>query len=561
MIRNKLLSVISNLEKFRQWRERDYGLFHITEESATNVLESYKKTILGVKERYTIEPVSALWIQTGKSKVHLEWQSYSEKIGKKVKTLVSGQVRPTFRPLVSKWENAGYPYPSTGSVFCSIPNKSFERIETLAKYPDFLMPILNYKMEELWIDFWTDAIQIRFDATTQMLEMKKTDPEIFSKANKAAGTGTILRGIRTNREMLDRLDPKELEFLKFHQAGSAIMFAATQIVRPAPGKVWVINYLDPRIVGAVAARSDADPDEIRFDGETLTMTILAKTRQVGTDASGVLANAISEKKVFGRSVSEEIWRRAIEKYGASEQKPPFFGLNNLFRLWSTPTTGNEMVIIGEDFGLDEPIKAGADNLFSSTFIRMGNKVLPHLLSGTWYTTLTYVPIQINRGRKIRELGGEMFSLGDDMTTVVEAKAKSAAEAVFYPYLKVKSTKGNNSKILGFWTYRLGNRYLIAQVPRVLKTMSSASQFATEWTNALPKDVGSNGNLEIEIPPSIELAVKTSLPAVRHLVYFEGTREQLPQKMSQAWRGTVNEEFLPEWVKFFKPDEPEIGDTE
>lgn len=556
---DRLGMMIEILEKERSFSERDAGFFDIEEVSAQFVLGQYKKTLENIKPRTVIEPPSALWID-GSRPVELTWETTAAEIGFRVKTVARGMIRKEFIDYAREFVKLGAPYFSTGAVYCTIPNKSYARIELLSKNEQFLFPVLNLGFKEEWIRFWGKAIDTRRMHTEEMLGLKKAMPDIFSVGNPSAGTGAIIRGLKRTRAMLDQLDAGELEFLKNHQEGSALCFAATAAVRAKPGKKWLIRYLNPSITLAKASRSDPELDSVTFEDNIMTSVVVSQTRQVGGEGSGALSNSDGEKRAFGRSCLETIWRDALLNADAIEQQPPFLGMKGLFEMWATPTTGKEgeFIVIGEDFGMSEPIKAGADQLFSGTFIKLGSDVMPHMLSGTWYTSLAYVPFHLHFGQKIRKIGGQMVCLGDDMNIRVKAEYREVVNDILKPYVKIKSTRPKDKKILGFWAHEYSaTDMLVGQTPRIQKSVSSASAIESEWKSIIP-EAGPSGSVKIKTPEPIERAVLEGLPIVKGLTHFRGDPKTLVSEMDNQWRGGVHTELLPEWIRYYKP-ESQIGE--
>lgn len=551
-VQHKLQMMIEILEKDRSFSERESGFFDIDEVSTQYALGQYKKTLEEIRPRTVIEPPSALWID-GKYPVDLTWETTVADIGFRVKTVAKGRIRNEFIEYAKEYVKLGAPYFSTGAVYCTVPNKSYARIETLSNNEQFLFPVLNLGFKEEWIRFWGTAIETRRAHTEEMLALKKSMPDIFSLGNPTAGTGAIIRGLKRSREMLDPLEAGELKFLMLHQEGSALCFAATAAVRARPGKKWLIRYLNPSITLAMASRSDPEVDSVSIEEDLLTSVVVSQTRQVGGDGSGALSNSDGEKKAFGRSCLETIWREALINADAVEQRPPFLGMTGLFEMWATPTEGKDFIVIGEDFGMAEPIKAGADQLFSGAFIKLGARVMPHMLSGTWYTSLAYVPFHLYFGQKIKKLGGTMVCLGDDMNIRIKAEYREEVNKILTPYIKIKSTKPKDKKILGFWAHEFGvNDMLVGQTPRIQKSVSSASAIESEWKKVIPEP-GPNGSVQIKTPEAIERAVIEGLPVVKGLTYFRGDPTSLVSTMDAKWKGGVHEGLLPEWVKYYKPE--------
>lgn len=550
--------VMYNLSRFKKHSERDFGMFKVSTIKVSRVMEIYKSTLLNVRRRYTIEPPSSGFNQ---GETRYTWNSRTHKsgIGDVVYGTLEGTIRPEFRGLTEAFVASGTSFVSSGGVFCSIPNKSFDRVRGLLENPEFLFPVIRLGMEDLWLDFWSESIPIRYNKTRQMLKLKSQYPNIFSEHNENAGTGASIRGIRAQRYHLDNFDSLTLEPFIRHQAGSAILHAATQLIEPPAGSVWLIKYMNPNVLFSVASRSDVDILDMRFDPKsgTLYQTFEANTRQAGTDVSGLLANAATEAKYFGKSASQEIWEHALNRYSAVEQRPPWADLQNVIDLWTAPTldTPGPLVLIGQDLGLDEPIKAGADNLFCGAFIQAGKKTMPHLLSGTWYTSIGYVPFHIHFGRKIRKYGATMSALGDDMNILCPREVYDKVVDCLEPYKKIKGTKGKFSKILGFWTDRsLPNRWLISQTPRLVKSVSSAMQVASQWAEIIPKDNGPSGQLSVETPLAIERDIQRQMPVLVSLTSFEGTPGRLQNSIKSAWRGMqhLDPALVPHWVNYHSP---------
>lgn len=253
----------------------------------------------------------------------------------------------------------------------------------------------------------------------------------------------------------------------------------------------------------------------------------------------------------------------LKKYGLENDiYPPFRGMEHLIDLWTADTydtakTPDTMVLIGEDIGMMEPLKAGADTLFARSFQKIGTKVMPDLGSGSWYTTITYVFFHILWAQRLKQhhVKFKMVPLGDDVNILLPKSAVETFKQVISPYEKIKSTKGSASKILGMLTLRHPDYWVVMVTPRVQKTLSSASQQSSIWAEELPNQVGESGAANITIPYEIERAVQEALPIVSKMVYFKGKRDEIKPHFTRTWgEGKHFQEFgdyLPSWTQFWE----------
>lgn len=562
IIKKKIYEIVEHLNRYKTYTEREFGLFKMTVISVPYALRLYYDTILNVTPGYSMEPPSALYM-SNKRPIRVDWNTKRSEIGYIVTVHADGEVRPEFYDAVTDYAEAGFPFGSTGGIYCRVPNKSFSRIkQLLEKGIIYTQPPKLYHAEELWVNFWAEVTAMRHEKSMIMLAQKSSMPDILSIGNEASGTGVYHRGIRLKRKDLDEIKGEELEYLVHHMAGSAICFAASQIADLAPHEVVLIEILDPRIVGAVGSRSDCDITEAKWTKPDYITQSEVQTRQIFANG-GIIANSDGERKLFGSSVTSQIWLSLLKKYGLeNEIFPPFRGLEHLIQLWTSHTEATakegEDVVIGEDIGMVDPLKAGADNLFARSFQKIGTRVMPDLGSGSWYTTLTYVFFHLLWGMKLKSLHipFKMVPLGDDVNILLKKEHVETFKKVIYPYEKIKSTKGNLSKILGMLTIRREKEWTLMVTPRVQKTLSSASQQSSLWVEELPEQVGESGSASLVIPDEIERSVQEALPIVSKMVYFKGSREEIATNLRRSWgEGSHLREFgpdyLPNWTRFWE----------
>lgn len=548
--------IITNLETRRVHYEREYGLYRIEEVSSSFALTEYERT-LREKEAYgarNIEPLSSLWCDTEHEPAFIEWTSTKQNIGETIQVKATCAIRPELSHVAEAWKRTGFKLGGSGGVFLNVPNKSFNKIKILAEHPEYLEVMSNLNALDLWKAWWPMAISMRSSYSRSMLELKAFHPDIFSEGNKEAGCGILMHGRKIKRKDLDEMSPSELEWLLDIQAGSALMFAAAVYVKCTPGKKWLVTCQEPKVTGAIGARSDCDIIEASYSGGILTTISDVTCRQIVTDGGGVLSNGFTEKKYFGKSVAAMIWDATIA--GVPGLHSPGSDFSLLIDYWNTPTpvTGKkgELVLITNDFGISDPIKSGADQLYSKVFLRIGNKVVCELTSGKWATAIQYLVYQKAFMRNSRGLIHDAIGIGDDFNCRTMFETYDATINTMQPYTKLKGTQGAVSKMLGYITNRMGDTNEIFSNPRVQKTEASASQISGFWAE-LPERLPPRGSIEMRIPPEIEIAVRNAIPIVKELMHFKGDRKQLPLVMRSKWLDTkaVSNvlEYLPTWFKF------------
>lgn len=556
-----IMNAIGQLEKYGSYTERIYSAYRTERVSTEHALRKYLETIQGKAEyaKRSIEPLTALWCDTKKGPAVIKWRSEKQTIGEKIIVEAMSPMRDEVLDIITAWAAAGYKYGSTGGIFYTVPNKSYMKIKTLHDHEEFLNPVINMEMQQEWIEFFSKMIALRLHYSISMLELKEQDPEIFSRDNKEAGCGVLVKGRRVMRSDLDDIPSEELTWLLDIMAGSAIQFAATQCVDPGSRKVWLTKCLDPRVKGALGARSDGDIEEARLTGDILYTTATFECRQIFANGGGALANAKSEMKHFGKSVMQMNWENAITDLN-DYLFPPFKGLSKLVEYWcsATPSTGrgSELTLICNDFGLVDPIKAGADNLFSKCFVEIEGRVMPELTSGAWWTSSAYIPFHRKFCKRFVRAGiiVDMLTLGDDMNARVRFTDLEKGQNCFSPYKKFKGTDGPDSKILGYMTHRDGDTYTVMNTPRIQKSTASAKQMASLWANVLPDTVDATGSMEITIPPEIDEAVVKAIPAVKELIFFKASKSQIVHEIQYAWQKARDIasylDYLPSWMEQF-----------
>lgn len=523
-VTSQILHAIDNLERFGRHRFPS-GHIEIERVSIAYAIDAYKRTLTSVPLRIELEPLSSVMV----SEATIEWEAQEQEVGVRVRQTHRGKVRPELYPLLKTWAAAGYPYPSGGGVYGTVPNKSFQRIQDLTRYPDLRDSVRHFQDMDSWLLFWEKFINLRDEASATLLDaLNTTDPEALSRGNEEAGMGIQLRGQR-----LKRADAwafrSDLRFLLDYQWDSAVAFAATQMAALPADQVFMTKVQDPRIKGSIASRSDVDIKDVNWDGDYLTIQAEAGTRQVGGDGTGALSNSKSERKLKGASVTEEV----IRQIRPANVFYPNLDKKKLLEFWATGVNPKEPpYIIGEDFGLTEPIKAGADNLFSRNFISIGKKVMPDLFSGRSWTQAVYVYFHIQFSK--RAPGSEFLCLGDDLNM----RTATETDAVFAPYIKVKSTKPetNDKKMLGLWvrTDVKNDKAVFAIVPRVCKTLSSASKRGSAWKEILSAAQGRTGKILLKVPEAAEHEIATTLAATKKYMFWEGRMRDLKPTLDGLW---------------------------
>jgi hypothetical protein len=462
----------------------------------------------------------------------------------KVRQRHIGKVHPQVRDVVDNWVKVGKPFPSSGGFYYTVPNKSYEKVKALAEHPELRDSVRRLGLEEEFLRLWDIYCPMRYELSQQMLKSVQDgiDPDAFSRNNAEAGTGLHLRGRRLKRSQLVEV-AGDLDFMLKYSFSAAIAFAATQLAELSPDSVWVIIVYDARIRGAIAARSAMDVLDVDWDGEHLTISGLAETRQAGSDGSGSLANSHTEKKLIGMSVTE----KALREYKTDKVHYPFTNKEALIDVWSRdakPFPGKRYVI-GEDFGLMEPIKAPADACFSRAFVMIGGRLMPELVSGTGFTALVYGPFHNHFASKLAP-SDKLICLGDDMNLDTDR----TEESVFHPYIKVKSTdpQKNQKKILGLFTAQSESedpdgkeQAMYGVVPRCIKTVSSASKRGTAWGESL-SNVGDKGKLLLFQPEATLELVKQDMQILKPYMQWKGMRRDMEMRLHSTWANVPTEEW-------------------
>jgi hypothetical protein len=484
-------------------------------------MNDYQRTLSEIKLRIELEPLSSLMTP----KATISWDSIPQEIGVKVRQTHQGPIRPEMKESVDTWFRSGHPFPSGGGVYGTVPNKSFDRVKKLVEIPELRDAVRILKDLDNWLLFWDRYITLRHEASCVLLDaLKTTDPEALSRGNEEAGLGIEIRGTRLQRKDTHRFR-NDLDFLLDYQWDRAVAFAATQMAELPTGEVFLVSVDDPRIKGTIASRSDVDVQEVAWNGDLLTIVCEAGTRQVGGDGTGALSNSKTERKLSGTSVTE----RVLKELKPSNVFYPNLHRDKLLEAWATgvdPST--PPYLIGEDIGLVEPLKAGADNLFCRTFVRIGRKVLPEQLSGEGWTQAVYWYFHQVFARRTK---GWMLGMGDDLNLVTATDT----EEIFHPYVKVKSSKPStgDKKVLGWWVRTTKDQAIFAVVPRLVKTLSSASKRSTEWEEKLSGQ-GAKGTIELQVPEGVENQVKEMVNLIKPFLFWKGKRDELKTMLQGLW---------------------------
>lgn len=530
--RRLIQEVITSLERFGRYDFRSDGYVRIERWNANRALDAYRHTLNAVPGKIEGETPSATMVE----EATVEWKAEPADIGMRVRQRHIGVIHPEVRPLVDKWVKAGKPYPSSGGFYHTIPNKSFQKVKDLMDYPELRDAVLNLGIEDKWMLFWDRYLPLRNEVSAQLLSLvqNKVDPEALSRHNAEAGTGLQIRGMRIKRKDISRV-AGDLNFLLPYMFAMGIAFAAVQLAKLEPGQIWMIEVYDARIKGAVASRSDIDVTDVAWDGERLTIDGVSATRQAGSDCTGVLANSYTERRLMRSSVTE----RVLRDYRPRGVEYPFTDRELLLKVWGTDAKPfpNKQYIIGEDFGLTEPIKSPADALFSRGFMRIGNKVVPLMLSGSGWTQAVY---GVFHAHFIERAAADdvLLALGDDMNLLTA----SSNEEMFEPYVKVKSTDPleNTKKVLGMFSVFsqdedvTGEREaIVGQVPRVIKTLSSATKRGSQWGETL-SNLPPSGVLELQQPEATMEAIKRDLPILLPYIQWSGPRRELNAMLQSIW---------------------------
>jgi hypothetical protein len=235
------------------------------------------------------------------------------------------------------------------------------------------------------------------------------------------------------------------------------------------------------------------------------------------------------------SVTEE-----VQKKGRRQNvNYPFTNRDLRLQIWSTDAKQfpGKQYVIGQDLGLSEPIKSPADALFSRGFMRIGTKVLPLMLSGSGWTQAVYSVFHNYYADKIRPTD-QILALGDDINLLTDV----TTDEVFTPYKKVKSTNAeqNTKKILGMYSAfsikpdPMGDEMAtIGVVPRVIKTISSASKRSTDWSESL-SDLPDSGELMLKHSDRVEQTMAAELGMIKNYLLWQGERKELRAKLQSLW---------------------------
>lgn len=530
--RKLIFEILNSLEKYSQFDSRSRGYIRISQISAQHALGLYRQTLIGTTARIEAEPPSATMVTSAM----VSWRAEPARIGHKVRQTHIGTVRRELRDAVTAWFSAGKPFPSSGGVYSTVPNKSFERVEGLMDHEELRDAVRNLGLQDELILFFEKYMPLRYEVSQHLLQLVKsgTDPLALSRHNETAGTGLHIRGRRLKRaDLASVID--ELDFLLDYAYVMAASFAATQIAPLRPGNVWFIEAYDQRVRGALASRSDMEVLDSNWDGERLTINAVSQTRQAGADGTGTLSNSHTERQTMGTSVTEKVLR----DYKDAKVEYPFTNRAMLAYMWSLdakPFKGKQYVI-GQDFGLSEPVKSPADALFSRAFMRIGAKVVPLMLSGSGWTQGVYAVFQNYYARRAGP-DDRMLALGDDMNLITA----SATDDMFMPYRKVKSTipETNTKKILGMFTKMSTDEdpsgekpCIIGVVPRVIKTVSSAGKKGSAWADAL-SDLPMQGELELEVPKVTQDEITEDMEILKPYIFWSGKRRDLLPFLQSKW---------------------------
>lgn len=238
---------------------------------------------------------------------------------------------------------------------------------------------------------------------------------------------------------------------------------------------------------------------------------------------------------MGSSVTEKVLR----EYRKRGVEYPYTSKQLLMEVWgldAKPFPGKKYVI-GNDMGLIDPIKSPADALFSRGFYKIGGKVLPMMLSGSSWTQACYSVFHnafIQRGAA----DDLLLALGDDLNLVTS----SSTEQIFSPYIKVKGTDPikNTKKILGQYSAFSTNEdpdgtepAVVGIVPRVFKTLSSATKKASHWGDTL-SNLPQQGKLELEHAPITEQAIQADMQILLPYMGWKGPRKELNSRLRSLW---------------------------
>jgi hypothetical protein len=269
---------------------------------------------------------------------------------------------------------------------------------------------------------------------------------------------------------------------------------------------------------------------------------------------------------MGSSVTESVLRE-FKNPGVDY---PFTNKKLLIEAWALdakPFPGKRY-LIGQDFGLTDPVKSPADALFSRGFIKLGDRVMPLMLSGSGWTQAVYSVFHNHFMAKAAP-GDQLLALGDDMNLLTS----SSTEELFKPYIKVKSTDAalNNKKVLGLFTSfsvqpdPFGDQdALVGIVPRVIKTVSSASKRGSDWGENL-SNLAPTGQLELSHSEATEISIKADLPVLRPYIQWKGKRKDLKPFLDNQWmyidpiKWAAMIRHSDDWEYRIKPQEEMVAD--
>lgn len=537
--RQYIKDIVYSLERYGKFHEQSASV-RVERWTLTAALERYRSTLSNLRATIEGEPPSATMTKS----VKVDWQLEKADFGYNVRQTHVGEIHEEVKPLVEAWIKAGAPYASSGGYYYTRPNKSYEKVVNLSKYPEFRDAILKLGLEDSWLDLWERWLVLRTQVSRTLLDLVQSgrDPEALSRGNPNAGTGLLLRGMRPKRSDLVNF-AHDLDPLIEYGFVMGAAFAATQIAKLPPGYVFVIHSYNHQVKGAIAARSDMDVKDINFDGDFLTMAGVAQTRQAGTDGTGVLANAKTEKQLLGGMSATE---KFLREYKHHRVEFPYTNKDLLVRVWAMdakPFPGKPF-LIGEDLGMVEPVPSPADALFCRAFVLVGGKMMPEMLSGKPHTTLVYCVFDNYFASKFgpNELA---MCLGDDFNWIAQYDGRTVEEKaheVLHPYVKIKSTDAeqNNKKVLGIITAMSqkddphGHEPALMCVgPRNLRTVSSATKRGSHWQDVL-SDLPSRGSMQLDQPPETLETIKEDLQLILPYLYWEGERKDLHKHLMALW---------------------------
>jgi len=504
----------------------------------------YYQTLVNVKGECIGEPISKQSTEMGSCTYKPEkyFTSDGKPLGYEIVQTQTARIRDEMMRNVEKHCQVDWKFFTSGGVYYTIPNKSYDKILQLQRNPEYLAWLDHFNGHKRFLDIISFAIAEKLNSGLYLIERyTKGERPIFSYSRPEASLGIKVFGSFINRERLDQLRVPEskLKGMLQYSHDMAVAFAASQMVDVDTETAVMIDVLYPSAKLVVASRSDFDAESISLVGDLLTVEGKTKTRQAGTTGESWYSVAALMEKYRGISPNNSIRNKFTE--GTSIYTPQ--NRENLFEFFSLPpytVRSKGLVFIGEDIGMVEPIKAPADGLFSNSFVKIGRRVLPEMLSGIQLTDLIYLVMWLLLRDRIRELGvhARYQAQGDDFS--IETEAKNVERVVregLQPYDKLKSQEGNTTKIAGFLNIFEGDvnsdedvKITSMETTRVFTSRTTAGSVKAKTDDGLDlTNLPDSGSFTTSIPPEQVKELREQIKIVHKYKYVESTGRKAHQE--------------------------------